>query len=110
MGEGLRRLGYTVEMAANGNEGLAKFEAAPDRYALVVSDQTMPGLTGFELARRVLQKQPNQRFILCTGFDELLTRGMVQEIGIAELLAKPYAISTLAHLVRHVVDTPGHPA
>lgn len=104
--ESLRRLGYTVEMAANGAEALARFEATPEHFALVISDQTMPQLTGFDLARRVLQKQPGQRFILCTGFNELLTRERVQEAGIADLVTKPYTIRTLACRIRDILDSP----
>lgn len=106
MSEALMRLGYSVETASNGREGLARFEATPERFDLVVSDHTMPQLTGFELLRRILRARPEQRVILCTGFDEILTREMVLGEGIAELLTKPYTICALACLVRRILDAP----
>lgn len=105
MREGLRRLGYTVETALNGAEGLALFKATPERFALVISDHTMPELTGLEMLRQILQARPTQRTMLCTGYDETLTRENVQDRGIADLLPKPYTLRTLACLIRRIIDT-----
>ena len=104
MGEGLRGLGYTVETAANGRAALARFETGPERFDLVISDHTMPELTGFEMARRMLRLRPSQKIILCTGFEEGLSREMVLGSGVADFLPKPYTVSSLARLVRAVLD------
>jgi two-component system cell cycle sensor histidine kinase/response regulator CckA len=109
MGVGLRRLGYTIETAATGDEALTRFQANPDRFALVVSDQTMPGMTGFDMAQRLLKLRPGQRIILCTGFDAHLTQDTTTGTGVAEWLTKPYTIRTLANLVRRVLDAPPAP-
>lgn len=106
IGAGLQKLGYTVETAANGEEALARVEAAPTRFDLVVSDQTMPRMTGLELARRVLRLRPAQRFILCTGFDETLTRERAMAEGVVDLVAKPYTIQDIAVRVRRALDAP----
>lgn len=106
MGEGLRDLGYTVETAVNGKQGWDRFIAQPERYSLVITDYTMPQMTGLELARRVLRTLPGQRILLCTGFDDLITREAVQGEGIAELLTKPYTVSVLARTVRRILDKP----
>jgi DNA-binding response OmpR family regulator len=101
----LERLGYTVQTAANGAEALAAFEAAPRRYHLVITDQTMPKLTGFELSRRLLRIRPNLPIILCTGFSATMTRQDAVGAGIREMLAKPLELRHLAQTIRAVLDT-----
>jgi PAS domain S-box-containing protein len=110
MSEGLRRLGYTVETAENGSLGLAKFETSPKRFALVITDQTMPQMTGFDMARRILQLRPGQRILLCTGFDDTLTRSTVKQGGVSDLLAKPYAISAVSRMIRQILASSGQSA
>lgn len=106
IGQGLMRLGYTVETAANGGAALERVLSAQPPFDAVISDQTMPSLTGLEMARRLLRARPGQRIILCTGLAETVDRDVALGIGIAEVLAKPCAIRDLAHALRRVLDTP----
>jgi PAS domain S-box-containing protein len=106
-GEGLRRLGYTVETAANGPAALALFAAAPRRFDLVITDQTMPQMTGFELARRVLRLRSDTRIILCTGLAETVSREDARGVGIRDLVPKPFEMRDLAQAVRKVLDQSG---
>lgn len=68
----LERLGYTVTARNNSIEALATFQIQPDHFDLVITDQTMPGMTGVDLARRMLQIRPDIPIILCTGFSSLI--------------------------------------
>jgi CheY-like chemotaxis protein len=104
--EALRRLGYTVETAASGPDALALFEAAPRRFDLVITDQTMPQMTGFELARRLMQVRPDARIILCTGFTETVTRDDIRNAGIQELVPKPFTLHSLTRAMRAVMASP----
>jgi CheY-like chemotaxis protein len=102
----LERLGYTVQTAGNGLDALALFEAKPDGFALVITDQTMPKLTGFELARHLLRLRPGLPIILCTGFSETVSRQDAQGAGIRDFMVKPIEFRSLARAVRAAIDGP----
>ena len=69
MGEDiLAELGYEVTSRMNSREALALFKADPSRFDLVITDQTMPEMTGVELAKEVLALRPDMPIIMCTGF------------------------------------------
>jgi PAS domain S-box-containing protein len=105
-GTALRRLGYTVDVAANGREALARFESAPDRYDLVITDQSMPQMTGIELARQIRRLRPKARIVLCTGFIEAANRDEVFAVGIKALVAKPFELHELVQTLRGILDQP----
>jgi PAS domain S-box-containing protein len=68
----LSRQGYRVETCTDSVKALGWFEENPQAFDLIILDQTMPGLTGAEMARRMLARRPNLPIILCTGFSESL--------------------------------------
>jgi two-component system, cell cycle sensor histidine kinase and response regulator CckA len=103
----LERLGYKVATRTSSVEALQAFKANPDRYDLVITDQTMPNMTGTKLAKEILKIRPGIPIILCTGFSELITDKTVRSIGIRELLLKPIVRNDLAHGVRRVLDRRG---
>jgi PAS domain S-box-containing protein len=100
----LEFLGYRVESRTCSLEALKAFQARPDKYDLVITDQTMPNMTGAKLAIELIRLRPDIPIILCTGFSELLTPEKAQEIGIQAVLMKPLAIEALATNVREVLD------
>ena len=100
----LEQLGYTVEVQTNSVEALNIFRNDPQRFDLVITDQTMPGLTGEALSRELLRIRPELPIILCTGFSHIMTAEKAKALGIQAYLMKPLAIRDLASIVRHVLD------
>ena len=100
----LETLGYQVLVCTTGCEALAAFRQQPDTFDLVVSDMTMPEMTGDELTRKLLALQPDLPVIICTGFSELMDEDKAREIGARALLMKPLTKKELACAVRQVLD------
>jgi PAS domain S-box-containing protein len=100
----LTSLGYTVEVETRSPEALAKFKQDPHRFDLVITDQTMPSMTGEALSRELLRIRPDLPIILCTGFSHIMSAEKAKALGIQAYLMKPLAIRDLAPIVRHVLD------
>ncbi len=100
----LERLGYRVTVSISSRDALERFTRRPDSFDLVITDQTMPQLTGDQLARRMLELRPQTPIILCTGFSETMTEEKALEIGITSYLMKPLVMRTLATTVRAALD------
>jgi PAS domain S-box-containing protein len=102
----LERLGYEVEYRTNGIEALEAFSHQPaDKpFDLVITDMTMPRLTGVELVRELRRLQPGLGVILCTGFSEKIDAEKAKFLGIRGFLMKPVVLGDLAELVRTVLD------
>lgn len=100
----LERLGYLVTVRNNSLEGLTTFQNHPDRFDLVITDQTMPGMTGMDLSRRLLRIRPNLPIILCTGFSALVSEEKAKAIGIRALAHKPLTKKDIASLIRNVLS------
>ena len=102
--ETLERLGYEVTTHYSGVKALEVFLASPDSFDVILTDQTMPHVSGSELAQKVLQVRPDIPIILCTGFSAIISEEKAKEIGIAKFVLKPFSTSDLAHSVREVLD------
>ena len=100
----LERLGYEVTARTSSVEALEAFRVQPERFDLVITDQTMPNMTGAELARKLLRIRPNLGIILCTGFSELITEEKAKAIGIHGYVMKPVVRSEIAGAIRAVLD------
>jgi CheY-like chemotaxis protein len=96
----LASLGYVVTEASDGQEALDRVRATPTAFDLVLSDQTMPRLSGLELAKALLAELPNVRVLLCTGFSEHLDEASALKLGVRGVLAKPVDRATMASAVR----------
>ena len=99
----LTYLGYEVDAYASSIKALCAFEAAPQSYDCIISDQTMPTLCGADLARRIFAIRPNIPFILCSGYSETINAETAHEIGIAEFVLKPATGRTLATIVHKLL-------
>jgi len=99
----LQRMGYTVTARTNSIEALSTFTNQPDAYDLVITDQTMPGMTGIDLARRMLQIRPKLPIILCTGYSSQISKEKAESYGIKGFAMKPLARSDIATLIRKVL-------
>jgi PAS domain S-box-containing protein len=95
----LSRLGYNVTGETQPLKALAQFESEPMSFHLVVTDQSMPGMTGIEFATRVHRLRPDLPVLLASGYAATLTADKLETIGIRELLNKPYGESELAAAV-----------
>ena len=100
----LRRLGYTVVAKRSGKEALETF-SKDSAFDLVVTDQTMPEMTGVMLAAELLKLRPDLPVILCTGYSESVSRETAQEVGIREFLMKPLSKRELAAAVRRAIKS-----
>jgi DNA-binding NtrC family response regulator len=85
-------------------EALAKFRKDPDSYAAIVSDLTMPGMTGIELARHCRALRPNIPFVLTSGYLDAQTQGGAQASGITHFIRKPFDIAEFTAKLRSVLD------
>ena len=100
----LEQLGYTVETRANPQDALNAFKAQTEKYDLVISDMTMPHMTGDTLAREIKKLRSDIPIILSTGFSEKLISEDLSEAGISHVLMKPIAFKDLAKTVRSALD------
>lgn len=102
----LAQLGYTVVARTSSLEALKAFEHHPARFDLVITDQTMPDLTGKNLAQQMMRIRPDLPIILCTGFSAAINEEQSLSIGIRAFLRKPVLREELAEAVRSVLDCP----
>jgi len=100
----LAHLGYRVTGRISSVEALAEFQAHPDSFDLVISDQTMPGKTGEELAREILRIRPDIPIILCTGYSSRIDSEKAKALGIRAFAMKPLNRLELARIVRNALD------
>jgi PAS domain S-box-containing protein len=102
--EMLRELGYRVVSKTNSREALAVLRSDPSRFDLVVTDQTMPFLTGLELARELRAFGTQMPIILCTGFNQSVGADEAHEAGVSAFVMKPLTREEMARTVRKVLD------
>jgi len=100
----LTRLGYSVVPRSTSPAALATFRAAPETFDLVITDHTMPAMTGLELARQLVIIRPDIPIILFTGIIEEIPLNTVSSWGIRKVLSKPMVLADLARAVRDVLD------
>jgi two-component system, cell cycle sensor histidine kinase and response regulator CckA len=100
----LENIGYEVVTRTSSIEALELFRHQPDKFDLVITDMTMPNMTGFDLSEELLRIRPNIPIILCTGFSEAIRPEKLRSIGIRELIMKPMATQEIAQAVRRVLD------
>ena len=105
LGQGvLEHLGYEVVALENSLEALALFRQSPGNFDLLITNQTMPHMTGAQLARNVLSLRPDLPIILCTGYSDMIPHIKALGIGIREYLMKPLGLGEFASCVRQVLD------
>ncbi|MGD2099470.1 MAG: PAS domain S-box protein [Desulfobacterales bacterium] len=100
----LIKLGYRVETWTRPVEALENFRADPHKYDLVISDMTMPNMTGDILATEMRQIRADIPIIICTGYSERINEQRAGELGLQGLIMKPFTIRRLAKTVREAID------
>jgi signal transduction histidine kinase len=100
----LESLGYNVETRTSSIEALELFKNQPDRFDLVITDMTMPNMTGEDLAQELMCTKPNIPIILCTGFSAKIDEQKASAMGIRAFVLKPIVRRGIATTVRKVLD------
>jgi CheY-like chemotaxis protein len=98
--QALTRLGYEVETRTGPIEALELFRAKPRHFDLVITDQTMPGMTGEALAAEINRLRPGIPILLCTGYSQTLNPNQLFPRGIRALIMKPILINELDAAIR----------
>jgi signal transduction histidine kinase len=98
----LERLGYTVDALTDSRRALELFSARPDDFDLIITDQTMPEMTGLELAEAMLRIRPSLPIILCTGYSSRVNEEVAGKHGIRRLLYKPIVKGNIAQVMREI--------
>ena len=104
----LERLGYRVTSNTNSADALKEFADHPDNFDLVITDMTMPHMTGDIMAQKMLAIKPTLPVILCTGFNERITEEKALEMGITKFVMKPVITEELTNAIRSALDI--HPS
>jgi PAS domain S-box-containing protein len=99
----LERLGYHVTGRTSSIETLEAFRAAPDKFDLVITDMTMPNMTGIHLTQKLIEIRPDIPIIICTGFSEKISEHKAKAMGIRGYVMKPVVRSELAKKIREVL-------
>ena len=99
----LEHLGYEAFVRTSSVEALEAFDAQPDRFDLVITDMTMPNMTGLELAKEIIRTRPGLPVILCTGFSETATADAAKAAGVKEFIQKPIGVRKRAETIQRVI-------
>jgi nitrogen-specific signal transduction histidine kinase/ActR/RegA family two-component response regulator len=100
----LSRLGYRLTTCTSSVEALELFLQSPEKFDLVITDMTMPYMTGDLLAKELISIRPDIPIIVCTGYSDRIDADIANEIGIRELVMKPVVMKDIAHCIRRVLD------
>ena len=100
----LARLGYRVQTYSKSDEALQAFQNSYADFDLVITDMTMPIMTGAELAQKLLAIRSDIPIILCSGFNEIINEKKAKAIGIRKYVMKPLTLRDFAGTIRSVLD------
>jgi CheY-like chemotaxis protein len=103
-GDVLTELGYEVTSRMSSTEALTLLKEDPSRFDLVITDQTMPGMTGVDLAKKILVLRPDMPIIMCTGYSHTTNEESAKATGIRAFVMKPLTKREIARTVRKVLD------
>ncbi|MBN1625589.1 MAG: PAS domain S-box protein [Deltaproteobacteria bacterium] len=99
------RLGYQVTPRISSVEALELFRSQPERFDLVITDMTMPIMTGEALAAEIMKVRPDIPVILCTGFSHHINKQKAAQLGIRAFIMKPFVIRDIAAAIREVLGS-----
>jgi signal transduction histidine kinase/ActR/RegA family two-component response regulator len=101
----LENLGYKVSVRSDSQSALEEFKKDPMKYSLLVTDQSMPNVTGTELAIMMKEIRPEFKVIIITGFADNLSEKELSESGISEVILKPMILNDFSKVIRRVLDS-----
>ena len=102
--DALKSLGYEVYAFSSSKEALKAFKRQTDHFDLVITDMTMPHITGDQLAQKIISLRPDIPILLCTGFSETIDEQKAKALGIRGYISKPVKFSQFADMVRKSLD------
>jgi len=105
-GQALAKLGYQVEAMSSPEDALALFKLNPGYFDVVITDMTMPKMTGITLAEKLFKIRPDIPVIICTGYSAMIDEKKAKQLGFAGYLAKPVTMSKIALAIRKSIDHP----
>jgi len=100
----LLSLGYTVTVSNSPLEAIEIFKKDPEQFDLVITDQSMPKMTGFDMAKRLMKLRPEIPVILCSGYNEEVTDQNIKDAGIRAYLMKPMTKAALSKVIFDVLN------
>ena len=100
----LESLGYEVVGITSSTKALDVFCTQPDKFDLVITDMTMPNMTGADMAKAIMRIRSDIPIILCTGFSEVISEKKAKAMGIREFILKPITSRKIAEVIRNVLD------
>jgi signal transduction histidine kinase/ActR/RegA family two-component response regulator len=100
----LEKLGYKVTITTNSISALEEFKKGPDKYSLLVTDQSMPNMSGTDLAVMLKEIRPELKVIIITGFADTLSDEVISQSGISEVILKPMILDDFSKIIRRVLD------
>ncbi len=100
----LERLGYQVTARTSSLEALETFHARPWEFDLIITDMTMPNMTGVELSKKIKQVRSDMPMVLCTGFSEMIDERKAKALGFRAFVMKPIVRQDIAQTIRKVLD------
>lgn len=100
----LKRLGYKVVTKTNPGEALELFQTKPDQFDLIITDMTMPQMSGVKLSEKLKELRSDIPVIICTGHSPLIDEEKAKSIGIAGFIMKPVVTKDIAQIIRKVLD------
>ncbi|MEQ8171016.1 MAG: response regulator, partial [Candidatus Eremiobacterota bacterium] len=104
MKEMIERLGYNIVSTLNSTEGLKIFRNNYKDFDLVVTDQSMPGMTGIELGKEIINISPSTPVLLLTSFNDFFTHDALLSAGIKKFLVKPVSLNELSETIRMLIQ------
>ncbi|HPA72669.1 MAG TPA: ATP-binding protein [Spirochaetota bacterium] len=101
----LESLGYRVVVAENGSLAFDVFMKSPGSFDMVITDQTMPGMTGSDLAKKIHVQRGDLPILLCSGSRESIDNATASEYGIRSIIMKPYNRENIATVIRNIFSS-----
>ncbi len=101
----LERLGYKVTEKSQSTEALNLFADKPDDFDMVITDMTMPDMTGLQLIQKIRNYRPDIPAVICTGFSHQISEDNISELGIQGFIRKPIIRNNLAKTIRNIFDS-----
>ncbi|WP_163340261.1 PAS domain S-box protein [Desulfopila sp. IMCC35008] len=105
VGKVLPRYGYRVTTYEDPQEALDHFLSFSANYDILITDMTMPKLTGMEIINSIRKKRPELPVILCTGYSEKISENEARYLGVDEYLEKPFPMTVLLKAIRNILDS-----
>ena len=100
----LEKHGYSLDLCINGEEGWHHFKADPKKYDIVVSDMTMPIMSGGRMAEKILKLRPDIPIIIISGYSDDINKALLDKLNIKKYMVKPIKMSDLLKSIREVLD------